>query len=147
METLLEKSCKIEKIPLLTSLGFLLPTIMYDNVPSIISVLLTSTVISSWCFWWNCEKDSLFQKIDSILARLSILTVIQYKVFFNTNNTLVFFSFVSLMLTSFLGSHICSNYSWNCRNHILFHTSAHIFGIISLVIAFPTYEIHIFYNA
>lgn len=132
----------LKKLPLLTSLGFLLPIIFYDNVPDIITILLFCTVISSWFFWFNCVKYSIFQKIDGIFAKLSILSVILYKIFINTINQKIFFLTTFFMFLSFIGSHIYSKKIWQCNCHILFHTLSHILCIVALMIAFATYEIY-----
>ena len=130
-------------ILILTSLGFLIPCFYTTNIYFIALFSMISFV--STLFWSTNKKNSMLHKMDGIMARLGIITVVLYKCFINTSNLLLFSIVTTISFYFIYLSNIASSKKWNSREHIVYHMYSHVFLIMAGVMAFlPSMENQVF---
>jgi hypothetical protein len=129
-------SCK--RTPLVTCLGFIWTSFYLKENLIYFSILLKINTITSLLFWWDIDQRryTIVHKIDGFFAKLSIGSIIFYKVVVEHTNITAFVITTYTMLCFFTLSHIHSSENWGCNKHIISHTFAHIFAIISIYFAF-----------
>lgn len=103
-------------------------------VPSLFQDLIFLQGYVSMVFWWNPVKGSLVHNIDKVLARISVSSIIAYKLCYCP--TPLFVAQVATMLMFFKLSNTSSLQSWCSRNHIMFHALAHICAHRAIYLAF-----------
>jgi hypothetical protein len=126
------------KLLLVTGTGFFIPYISLRNImPLYFSRILLLQGITTLLFWYDPikNKNTYIHKIDSILARLNILSYISYKFFIYKKNVIYFSVNTTLMLYFFYLSHINSSKTWCCKNHLICHGMAHIISYYSIYLA------------
>jgi hypothetical protein len=82
------------------------------------------------------NKNTNIHKIDAILTRVNIATIIAYKIWVNNKHILLFTGSTGIMFWYFLQSNIQSNKQWCSREHLYYHTLAHFACYVSLYLAF-----------
>lgn len=120
-----------------SSLFFVPIYILYINdkhVPCIFQTLIFLQGYVSMLFWWNPVKCNAVHKIDKVLARISISSVIIYKIY--KEPTVLFVVNIMIMLLFFKLSNIFSKKDWCSKCHILLHGFAHIYAHNAIYIAF-----------
>jgi hypothetical protein len=127
-----------KKTPLVTCLGFIWTSFYLTENLLYFSILLKINTIVSLFFWWDIDRtrNTAIHKIDGFFAKLSIGSVIFYKIFIEHTNIVAFVITTYNMLCFFSLSHKYSIKNWGCVRHIISHTCAHIFAIISIYFAF-----------
>ena len=85
-------------------------------------------------FWWNPVKGNFIHKVDKVLARISISSVIAYKMY--TNPCPIFVANVIIMLLFFKISNIYSRQIWCSQSHIICHGFAHLYAHSAIFLAF-----------
>jgi hypothetical protein len=123
-----------KNILVISSFGFLLPILFTRDIFFII-ILYFASLISA-LFWCEAKNKSLIHYADGIMARISIVSIIFYKLFINTNNLLLFVISTSTALYYTYISNINSRIEWKSKKHILNHFVSHILLSISGIIAF-----------
>lgn len=117
-----------------TSLGFLIPMFLYPKIPRYFKLLLSYTTFASFSFWISDTPYDFFHKIDSIMARIAIVSVIFYKVFVYRKNLFWFLCFTSITLFLFHISSISSNEKWGSDTHVRYHILSHLFAILTIIV-------------
>ena len=120
-----------------SSLFFVPIYVLYINdksVPCIFQNLIFLQGYVSMLFWWNPVKGNNIHMIDKVLSRISISSVIMYKMY--TDPKTVFVLNVFIMLLFFKLSNICSKQEWCSKHHIVWHIFAHIYAHNAIYIAF-----------
>jgi hypothetical protein len=120
-----------------SSLFFVPIYILYINdkpIPYIFSDLIFLQGYISMLFWWNPIKGGIVHKIDRLLARISISSVIIYKIY--KEPTPLFVTNIIIMFLFFKVSNICSKKNWCSKWHILWHGFAHIYAHNAIYWAF-----------
>ena len=100
----------------------------------IFAVFLIITIIFSQLFWRNPIKQSKIHKIDAIIAKIVIFTLILYTLLYKFK-----FSFLLILLVIFISSYFSNHYSkqeWCSNKHILCHGLLHIFCFIATFYTF-----------
>ena len=90
--------------------------------------------IASMAFWWNPVKGSFTHKIDRVLARISISSVISYKMY--NSPTTMFVLNIMIMLLFFKMSNMYSRQVWCSKPHIICHAFAHLYAHNAIYLAF-----------
>jgi hypothetical protein len=127
-----------QKSLLVTGSGFVVPYFYLQNIiPLYFSRILLLQGITTLLFWYDPikNKNSIIHKIDSILARINILSYIHYKLFIYKKNAIKFLINTSLMLYFFYLSHKNSRKKWCSIEHLCCHGTAHIISYYSIYLA------------
>jgi hypothetical protein len=108
-----------------------------SSIPPYFSILLFFQTIATILFWSNPieNKNKLIHQIDGVLTKIHILSFILYKLFIYQNNLLLFSISTIIGLYFFYLSHINSSKKWCSKKHLLYHSFAHIFSIMSIYLA------------
>ena len=101
-----------------TSIGFSIPIFLYPSLPRYFKLLLSYMTFASFCFWLTNEPYGFFHRIDSIMARISIMSVILYKVLVYRKNLFWFLWFTFIMFFCFYMSDVSSNEKWGSETHV-----------------------------
>jgi hypothetical protein len=117
-----------------TSLGFSIPIFLYPNLPRYFKLLLSYMTFASFCFWLTNEPYGFFHRIDSIMVRISIASVVLYKVLVYRKNLFCFLWLSSIVLCCFYMSDISSNDKWGSEAHVGYHALAHVFSILAMLV-------------
>lgn len=123
-----------------TSSLFVVPIYIHHmsniEIPWILQKLIIVQGFVSITFWWNpiVNRFTIIHKIDKVLARISISSVIGYKILHNP--TLLFTFSIIVMFYFFYLSNVYSRKSWCSKPHILCHCIAHISAHNSIYLAF-----------
>lgn len=117
-----------------TSLGFSIPIFLYPSLPRYFKLLLSYMTFASFCFWLTNEPYGFFHRIDSIMARISIASVVLYKVLVYKQNLFWFLCLASIVLFCFYMSDISSNEKWGSETHVGYHALAHVFSILAMLV-------------
>jgi hypothetical protein len=123
-----------KNILVISSFGFLLPILFTTDIFFII-ILYFASLISA-LFWSEAKNKSLIHYVDSIMARISIVSIILYKLFINTNNLLLFVISTLIAFYYIFMSNKSSKIEWKSKKHIFNHFLSHILLSISGIIAF-----------
>lgn len=122
-----------------TSTGFIVPLCKKQIIiPIFYKTLISLQSIISILFWQNPIKGCLIHRIDSVLARTNISSIIFYKFFIYQNNLIPFSLNTCIMFYCFYKSNYFSKISWLSKPHLIYHSLAHIFASISICIGFYT---------
>jgi hypothetical protein len=100
----------------------------------ILVLFLISVIISSQLFWNDPIKGSMMHKIDAIIAKIVIITLILYTLIYKFRISLLFFLFV--ICVSFYLSNYYSNQEWCGDDHIFWHGIAHVSCFLSTLYTF-----------
>lgn len=136
-------SFTICQIPILTSNLWLLPFIyIYIRKPNNISTgffvllaLVVLTILSSYLFWYNPVKNSIYHKIDAIMARTAIVSFLLYNKWYR-GPTILFTASAICSLVFFGLSHYQYLNEQCSHLHVFSHTMAHIFAAFAILFTF-----------
>ena len=121
-----------------TSSLFIVPLYVLHNnniyVFWILQDLIILQGIVSTIFWCNPVKGSVIHKVDKVLARISISSVVGYKIY--NNPTTMFIINVMIMLLFFKISNMYSRQTWCSKSHIICHGFAHLYAHNAIFLAF-----------
>ena len=117
-----------------TSIGFSIPIFLYPSLPRYFKLLLSYMTFASFCFWLTNEPYGFFHRIDSIMARISIMSVILYKVLVYRKNLFWFLWFTFIMFFCFYMSDVSSNEKWGSETHVGYHVLSHVFAILAMLV-------------
>lgn len=117
-----------------TSLGFSIPIFLYPNIPRYFKLLLSYMTFASFFFWLTNEPYGFFHRIDSIMVRISITSVILYKVLVYRKHLFWFLWLSSIVLFCFYMSGVSSNEKWGSETHVGYHVLAHVFSILAMLV-------------
>ena len=117
-----------------TSLGFSIPIFLYPSLPRYFKLLLSYMTFASFCFWLTNEPYGFFHRIDSIMVRISIASVILYKVLVYRKHLFWFLSLTFIVLFCFYMSDVSSNEKWGSEAHVGYHALAHVFSILAMLV-------------
>lgn len=126
-----------KELAVTSSLFFLPLYVLHNNKIYVFWVLQDLIIIQgivSIMFWWNPVKGSVIHKIDKVLARISISSVISYKMY--NNPTTMFVLNVMVMLMFFKISNMYSRQVWCSKSHIICHGFAHLYAHNAIYLAF-----------
>jgi hypothetical protein len=123
-----------------TSSLFIVPIYAHHlhNIP--IPWVLKNLIILQGCvsivFWWNpiVNRNTVIHKIDKVLARISISSVVGYKIIHDPTPLFTFSTII--MFYFFYLSNVYSRRSWCSNPHIVCHCIAHISAHNSIYLAF-----------
>ena len=125
-----------------SSLFFVPLYVLHTNnryVPLILQDMIILQGVVSIAFWWSPVKGSPIHKIDKVLARISISSIIGYKMI--VNPTALFIMNVIIMFMFFKLSNHYSRQMWCSKSHIINHGLAHLFAHNAIYFAFSdTYK-------
>jgi uncharacterized membrane protein YgaE (UPF0421/DUF939 family) len=100
----------------------------------ILAIMLVFIIITSQLFWNNPIKQSQIDTIDSIIAKIVMISFCLYIVSYKFK-----FSFLLVLLAiciSFYFSNYYSNQEWCSNEHIIYHGILHIFCFVATFYAF-----------
>ena len=117
-----------------TSLGFGIPIFLYPSLPRYFKLLLSYMTFASFCFWLTNEPYGFFHRIDSIMVRISIASVVLYKFVFNRKYLFWFLLLTFIVLFCFYMSDVSSNEKWGSEAHVGYHALAHVFSILAMLV-------------
>jgi len=120
-----------------SSLFFVPLYVLHTNhiyVPWVLQDMIIVQGVVSIAFWWRPIKGSPIHTIDKVLARVSICSVIGYKMY--TYPSLIFAMNVAVMLLFFKISNHFSRSEWCSKEHIINHGLAHLFAYNAIYLAF-----------
>jgi len=109
-------------------------TINTPYVEYILALFLVIVIIFSILFWSNPIKKSKIHKIDSIIAKIVILSFIIYTLLYKFK-----FSFLLVLLASAISFYFSNYYSkqeWLSDRHLFYHGLFHIFCFIATLYTF-----------
>jgi hypothetical protein len=121
------------KLLLLSSLSFLLPSYIYKFINSnsnkfMITFINKITTLTSLLFWYSAKENSFFHKIDAKWMRIvviySIISILKISTSTIKKCILVFlclFCFISLLYSDYF-----SNILWCGQKHIATHILLHV---------------------
>ena len=124
----------LKYILVITSVGFITPLFLTTN-PFFIFLFIIISFVSS-VFWIEKKQHSINHKIDAIMSRVGIISVIYYKLFVNTSHLFLFSVSAIIMFFFRYLSDVASRKKWLSEKHILYHMICHIFLILCGIIAF-----------
>ena len=104
-----------------------------------LATLLFLNIIISMHFWYEGERHSTPHYIDGIFAKLSMLLVMLYVIFFKKLHVFHILSFLFILSCVYLMSYYSNEFSsmnWGCEDHIFYHSMFHICGSIGASFAF-----------
>jgi len=104
-----------------------------------LATLLFLNIIISMHFWYEGERHSTPHYIDGIFAKLSMLLVMLYVIFFKKLHLFYILSFLFILSCVYLMSYYSNEFSstnWGCEDHIFYHSMFHICGSIGASFAF-----------
>jgi hypothetical protein len=104
------------------------------DIQSRTGIEATYTTFASFSFWISDTPYDFFHKIDSIMARIAIVSVIFYKVFVYRKNLFWFLCLTSITLFLFHISSISSNEKWGSDTHVRYHILSHLFAILTIIV-------------
>ena len=122
----------------ITGTLFFFPYLYLQNImPLYFSRMMLLQNIMTILFWYNPVKNrnTYIHKIDSIVAKINILSYILYKLFIYKENVIYFSVNTTIMFYFFYLSHKNSSKIWCCRDHIMYHAMAHIISYYSIYLA------------
>ena len=126
-----------KELAVTSSLFFVPLYVLHNNniyVFWVLQDLIILQGIFSIMFWWNPVKGSFIHKIDKVLARISISSVISYKMY--NGPTTMFVINVIVMLLFFKISNMYSRQEWCSKPHIICHGFAHLYAHNAIYLAF-----------
>ena len=100
----------------------------------ILAIMLVFIIITSQLFWNNPIKQSDIHTIDSIIAKIVMISFFVYIVSYRFK-----FSFLLVLLAICISSYFSDYYSnqeWCSNEHIIFHGVLHIFCFVATFYAF-----------
>ena len=103
-------------------------------VEYIFVLFLVIIIISSQLFWNHPIKGSRLHKIDAIIAKIVIITLVIYTLIYKFK-----FGFLVVLFAigiTFCMSHYYSNQEWCSNKHLLCHGLLHIFCFIATFYTF-----------
>jgi len=129
-----------------TSHLFLLPVLYYTIIikkhTKLLSTLFSMVFVNfifSIAFWTEPIKGSTIHKIDSIMAKTTIATMIITTTIRRVleNQTIWwFFCCLAWMILFFYLSNLYSTIEWCCREHLITHSMGHLMATISMFFVF-----------
>lgn len=103
-----------------------------NNFKIFIALLLLINIIISILFWKDASYKSIMHKLDGLLGKISFILGCLYILLIKDKcskyHKIIFIILVMITLLLFYKSDKISKKSWCSRNHILTHTSFHIFS-------------------
>ena len=87
--------------------------------------------ITSQLFWYTCIKDSIFHKLDAIVAKITIGYT--FYILYNHKVNIIPLGFIPLWFS--LRSNIESSIEWKSPKHLINHSIFHITAIIFMSLA------------
>jgi hypothetical protein len=103
-------------------------------VPWILKDMIIVQGVVSIAFWWSPVKGSPIHTVDKVLARISICSVIGYKMY--TYPSISFTINIMVMFLFFKISNHFSRSEWCSKAHIINHGLAHLFAYNAIYLAF-----------
>jgi len=104
------------------------------TIEYILVLLLIIVIITSQLFWNNPVKGSTIHKIDAIIAKIAIFTLMIYTVIYKFKFSLLLV--ILAIAVSFYFSNYYSNEEWCCDEHLFCHGMGHIFCFIATLYTF-----------
>ena len=122
-----------------TSIAFVSPlytlSMYHFHVPTWIHTLILLQGCISVVFWIDPvgHRNTLVHRVDAVLARMSISSVIGFKIWVYRRNAVWFYLHLLPMFYCFYVSNVYSQRSWCSRQHIRVHGMAHMFAYASIL--------------
>lgn len=105
-----------------------------SKIEYILALLLIVIIIFSQIFWNNPIKYSKIHKIDAIIAKIGMVSLLSYTVIYKFNS-----SFLLILLAIIISAYLSNYYSkqnWCSNKHLICHGLLHIFCFIGTFYTF-----------
>lgn len=116
--------------------------IVHNQLEDVLGMILLAAIFASQWFWSNPEHNGLSHKVDSIVAKLTIGSLLFYTMCYK--NLLDDWLCISSVVTMFFFagmSHYESSKEWCSNSHLFWHGGLHLIGSCCAIYAFTPLKI------
>ena len=108
-----------------------------NQLEDVLGMILFAAIFASQWFWSNPEQNGLSHKVDRIIAKLTIGSLLCYTMFYkNRFDDWLCISSIVVMFFFARMSHYESSKEWCSNSHLFWHGGLHLIGSCCAIYAF-----------